>query len=152
YCLGLTQLGTGDLAGYRRTCATLYERYGKTNGDRDSLYLLAPDALPDMSLILERARKAEHDKPLNERAVLHLCKVLYRVGRYGEALQYFHEPGQTWNGDHMELDLFLAMTHHRAGDAAQARKWLAQAVEKYGKTNHSWATRLEWNILRREAE
>ena len=50
----------------------------------------------------------------------------------------------------MPLDwVFLAMTHFRLGNAAEARRWLDRDLEG---SSLSWHTRLEVRFLRKEAE
>jgi len=56
--------------------------------------------------------------------------------------------------------LFLAMAHQRLGHAEDARAWLRKAVRSMEQTDYErsleaafwWSTRLEVQLLRREAE
>src|SRR5439155_26254291 len=86
-----------------------------------------------------------------------LGAALYRAGRFAAAAGQLREAGAlkpdprtspcyTW--------LFLAMAHQRQGNADEARRWLAKAVEALDSelVNAPWNRRLTLQLLRREAE
>ena len=90
--------------------------------------------------------------------------VLHRAGLWQEAVERLNEAVQLdVKGGQPEDWLFLAMAHHRLGDAAAARQWLARAIQALdtfympGEATDSaqvpsWNQRLEWQFLRGEAE
>jgi tetratricopeptide (TPR) repeat protein len=87
--------------------------------------------------------------------------VLYRAGRFEEAIQRLNESIVAQNGDGVFQDwLFLAMAHHRLGHADEARKWLDKTIQwaeqadanKPGVEPLAWNLRLELQLFRREAE
>jgi tetratricopeptide (TPR) repeat protein len=81
----------GDWAAYRKRCAALVERFGKTEDPSTALGLamtctLAPDALTDYSPLIELVKAAARknaDEANGAAAVLGI--VLYRAGRLKEA-------------------------------------------------------------------
>jgi hypothetical protein len=56
--------------------------------------------------------------------------------------------GAGGDGTHEDC-LFLAMAYHSQGSDAEARRWLSVALRI---KLSSWLPRLEWELLRREAE
>jgi serine/threonine protein kinase/Flp pilus assembly protein TadD len=182
YCLALLRLGASDRTGYRQVCATMLERFGKTEDPGTAFCLgwtcvLAPEAVADPAGPVQLAAKAVARAPHNRRFLETLGAALYRAGRLDEAAKRLTEanaanlradktPVNTW--------LFLAMTHHRLGHADEARRWLARAVQAMdqaarqparpaagpsGKAKQTraatplpWNRGLEFQLLRREAE
>jgi Flp pilus assembly protein TadD len=89
-----------------------------------------------------------------------LGAILYRAGRFEAAVQKLNRAVEVHGANGTEYDaLFLAMAHHQLGHAEEARRWLrlgtgvdplaAQTPSAPGGT--PWITRLEIEILRREA-
>ena len=168
YRQALAQLGSGDTAGYRQTCADMLEHFSQTDDPSAAFWVawscvLAPDVVEDMREIVRLAEKAmEHDRT-NTQYLTHLGAVLYRAGRPEEAIQRFNavvdaweqsgemptgtSPAYTW--------FFLAMAHHQLGHGDDARWWLDQAVEWAEQElagEPAWNRRLTLQMLRREAE
>jgi tetratricopeptide (TPR) repeat protein len=80
--------------------------------------------------------------------------VLYRAGRYKEALAELNTSLKLRPGGGTAADfLFLAMAHHRLGDAGEAYKRLEQARQASGKSLPVfWSEQAELRLLLREAE
>jgi hypothetical protein len=50
--------------------------------------------------------------------------------------------------------LFLALAHQQLGQAGEAKKWFDRAAQAGDKPSpqDTWGQRLQWQLLRREAE
>src|SRR5262249_43243289 len=131
YALALA--GAGDTEGHRKACQALLERFGQTDG-AETINRVAwtcvrvPNILADPSRLVKFAEKAVAVKPDNPICLQTLGAALYRAGRYVDSIQRLtkaqarEEPALAW--------LFLAMAHHRLGQAEQARMWLNKAVRQ----------------------
>jgi tetratricopeptide (TPR) repeat protein len=155
----------GDAKGYRRFCGQLVKRAGP-KPDPATAYLLArtcalgEGAGVDAAAVVRWAEqavaggKASTDR-LHARGLAH-----YRAGQYDQAIKRINEAAQYSYRPY--LDWFvLAMAHHRKGEAAEARQWLAKGVAYLDKLAPPTADRpvslpaiywLEAQVLRREAE
>jgi WD40 repeat protein len=92
-------------------------------------YLTAPGALRDATAALPLARKAVQMAPENAYFVNTLGVAYYRTGRYREAVETLRPNLDRQRDAHLGFDLyFLAMSHHRLGEAARARDYYAWAV------------------------
>ncbi|HZY85511.1 MAG TPA: hypothetical protein VFE78_11825, partial [Gemmataceae bacterium] len=92
-------------------------------------YLAAPEALRDVKAALPRAEKAVRLAPGNALYRNTLGVAYYRAGRFREAVGALR-PNVEKQGDRaLAFDLyFLAMSHHRLGEAARARDYYDWAV------------------------
>jgi serine/threonine protein kinase/Flp pilus assembly protein TadD len=181
-CRALLRLGAGDRKGYRQICATMLERFGKSEDGATAYYVvwtcvLTPEAVADPARPVQLAAKAVAKAPDNRAYLNTLGAALYRAGRLNEAAKLLSKA----NAGKLRADqtavytwLFLAMTRHGLGHADEARRWLAKAVQAIdqaakqpakpaagpsGKTNQTraasplpWNLGLELQLLRREAE
>jgi tetratricopeptide (TPR) repeat protein len=97
---------------------------------------LRPDSVPQWDALIKRAEQGlkKGSQPYPAHAAY--GAILYRAGKYREAIKHLHRAIQ----DRGELPvgesafwsegwnwLFLAMAHHKLGQAEEARKWLARA-------------------------
>lgn len=83
-----------------------------------------------------------------------LGAVLYRAGRFEDAIHRLEEGIQLRNGESLPQDwVFLAMAHHRLGHRDEARRWLDRLRNRPPSENPSqfW-DELEIRLLRNEAE
>jgi tetratricopeptide (TPR) repeat protein len=172
-------LRDGDLDGYRKVCADMVRRFGKTDDLHSVSWLawtgvLAPDAVADAAQLVLLAVKASGQSPQDHRNADLLGSALYRAGRYDDAAKRLTE-ASTSKPDERQTAMaytwfFLAMTHHRLGHAAEARRWLEKGIkateealkppagppEKSSNTAGpippSWNRKLTLRLLRREAE
>jgi tetratricopeptide (TPR) repeat protein len=84
-----------------------------------------------------------------------LGAILYRAGRFDKSMARLKEAIQKTpdkRGSWADW-LFLAMAHHRLGQAKEAKECLAKAHQLLGAAKAArWTDRLEMDILRREAE
>ncbi len=121
HVLALAQLGRGDTAGYRRTCAGLRERFGRSEDAdtaRDLLRtcLLGAGAVAEGEgrWLVELARKSPRPAALGA--------ALYRTGAWEEAVRALQD-----GKGRLENQFLLAMAHYRLGQADKAREWLGRA-------------------------
>jgi tetratricopeptide (TPR) repeat protein len=161
----LLRLQSGDTAGYRKHCQVLLEHALKTRNPRQANNLvwvctLAPGAVDDPKLLVERMEKAVKSDHTSWYYAGTLGAALYRAGRFDEAVRRIEGANKLQGKGGVPQDwLFLAMAHHRLRHAEQARKWLDQAVRaikqadpKKPPTGARWSERIEIQLLRREAQ
>jgi serine/threonine-protein kinase len=128
-------LHTGDLAGYRRICREMLERFGDTKDlwvaeHVAMICLLMPDAVADRERVLKLARWTVPQNS-NERWFL-LCVALseYRAGRSAEAVRWLERfaPKAAY-GRPSEVSAFavLALAQHDQGRREDALAALDQA-------------------------
>ena len=146
YYLALAHLTAGDRDGYRRVCADILKRFGKTKDPYVADRVLAaclprPDALADMATLLPLAELAPTK---NARA---LGAALYRAGKYESAIEPLNQ-GMSRAWDH----LFLAMAHHHLGHTDKAREYLERAGRQLNPNAYVWPEKVEAAQLYREAE
>jgi tetratricopeptide (TPR) repeat protein len=174
----LLRLRQAGHVGYRRAARRLAPELRHIDDHRLFNYVawcfaLAPDALTDYRPVLEMARQAVDEDSDKRGARNTLGAVLYRAGQYREALQQLNRALQEHGrGGTVNDWVFLAMVHHRLGQAGEARKWLGKAKEEIDRTEKqrpakdrqsmsrqemvaylfSWAPMTELRLLYREAE
>jgi WD40 repeat protein/tetratricopeptide (TPR) repeat protein len=160
-------LRVGNVAGYRKACATMLKRFGQSE-DPEVLALvlwtcvLAPNAVADPAALVRLAEHTLSLRPDTSEYHLLLGAALYRAGRLKEAIAHLDkavdlasEPG-LWQGS------FLIMAHHRLGNAGDAKYWREKCAgwyrfrftdESRDATNPSspWHERLYIQLLYREA-
>jgi hypothetical protein len=155
---------------YRRTCASLLERFGKSE-DPATAHLaaracaLAPEAVADFTQPLQLAERAAASEPNNHTRLTTLAAVLYRAGRFDAALQRLNEATALAGSEDTPRDwLLLALTQQRLGRVETARQWLGKATrwieqaaddraqEASAAASLSWEQRLEIELLYQEAE
>jgi WD40 repeat protein/serine/threonine protein kinase/tetratricopeptide (TPR) repeat protein len=154
---GLVSLQRGDRQAYRDICAKLVLEEVTSIGAANSVAwacAMGPEGLGDYQRPIELAERAVSKVPQESRhGVLNtLGAILYRAGRYQDAVQRLQEGIQISKSDGSVHDwYFLAMAYHRLGDADLARKYLTQATARpLPLTPFSWDN-LELDLLRREA-
>jgi WD40 repeat protein/tetratricopeptide (TPR) repeat protein len=159
YCHALAKLGADDLDGYRRMCAGLRARFGKTTEPVTAALvlrsiILVPEAGADTAELVRLGELA-----LRSREELVRGGALYREGRYEAAIHFFQDGARTTplRGDDL---LFLAMAQHRLGRQEDARETFANAVRWIGDFERvvagggswSWQEQVAVRRLRSEAE
>jgi WD40 repeat protein/tetratricopeptide (TPR) repeat protein len=156
----LVRLKKGDLKGYREVCERLVQRAGPTPAEGFANNVawytaLGSDGVRDYTRLVAFAELAvsKADTPLAKHGTLNtLGAVLYRAGRYQEAVARLNEGIQADGGEPNAQDcLFLAMAYHRLGQSDKASAYLTRAtLHKLPAKGLSWE-QLEEEILRREA-
>ena len=174
YKHALSCLGMGDSQSWRKAVNGICETPGLSeSGDNAGLALwacaLAGDGFADYARVLDLARAAatRTNGANPARDVLTLGALLYRAGRYPEALQKLNEAAELrvkTGSEQMSpayAFYFLAMTQARLGHGSEAqdafRRGLAFDPAAGGtvratEPNPPWNRRLTLNLLRSEAE
>jgi tetratricopeptide (TPR) repeat protein len=135
-------LAAGDHQGYRQTCARMLKDLGdKPTADTANsiAWTGAPfaDSGMDPKRLVELAEQAV-SSDRNSAAYLDTLGVaLYRAGQHDAAVARLAEAVKLHGeGGFASTKLFLAMAHHRAGHAEEARRWLAE-YDRRGQTARS---------------
>jgi WD40 repeat protein/tetratricopeptide (TPR) repeat protein len=166
----LLRLAAGDARGYRQACATMVERFGRTGNAKIAnnvawVCSYAPDAVDDLAPVVRLAEQTAASHPKKYATLNTLGAVLYRAGRYDDAVRKLEEAVEAHPRGGAPFDfLFLAMAHQRLKHREEAERWLGKAgqwleqAEEGTLTDPSirlplfWIQRLELNLLRRDAE
>jgi tetratricopeptide (TPR) repeat protein len=131
----VANIAQGDADAYRQTCATMLDRFEKTDdavtaGNVLLSCVLREDALPDMSRLLPLTRVAD---PIWHWGTWVRGAALYRAGRYEESVRCFETSATMFRPRAWDW-CFLAMSHHRLGHmdkashcVAMANQWIDQA-------------------------
>jgi WD40 repeat protein len=119
------------------------------------LLLTGPKELRDPAQALAAARKAVELEPKETDYLNTLGVALYRTGQIAEAISVLERSLRKQGGQADPFDLFfLAMCHHRRGDAAKAKECYERACrwleERRSKLLPDW--REELNIFQDEAK
>jgi WD40 repeat protein/Flp pilus assembly protein TadD len=151
-------------AGYRRACAALLKHFTGTN-DPATANMVArtcaffPGAVADYGPVLKLSEAAVARYPGSGYYLGVLGGVLYRAGKYQDAVRRLLESGRTRDGSTATEWLFLAMAYHRLKRPEEARSWLGKATQWLAKQRLAegdaalpWTQKLEWELLRAEAE
>jgi tetratricopeptide (TPR) repeat protein len=162
----LLALVRDDTKGYQRTCAAMLRRFAGSADETVSRILawtcaMAGDAVADLKPLLARAERTAAANPSSAADLRTLAALLYRTGQLDAALRRAQEsmrlPGQ---GNDPSGGFLLAMINQRLGQTDEAKQWLTKATgwadeaakAKPGGVSLSWVQRLEWQVLRREAD
>jgi tetratricopeptide (TPR) repeat protein len=152
-------LQAGDTAGYRRLCTGLLRAAAQAGLSPLSANTIAwtctlgPGAVEDYGPAVTLAEQAVAAARGEARHLFlnTLGAVLYRAGRYQEALERLNEAVAAKEGTGVVQDwLFLAMVHHQLRKPGEAKKWLARAAPREG--NDRFWEKAEVELLHREAE
>ncbi len=161
----LAHLEIDDHVGYRRLCETLRSRHPAkvpepwVRSALANVCTLGPGGLgeddkvqtwaDDFKASLSTGRAEWKHSALSLQGA-----ILYRSGRFREAIDRFHEGIVAVNGEtSFENAALLAMAYQETGNPAKADEWLAKATSKSldGPDWTSWETQAS-RLLRREAE
>jgi WD40 repeat protein/Flp pilus assembly protein TadD len=166
----LLRLAVGDARGYRQACATMVKQFGRTGNAKIAnnvawVCSYAPDAVDDPAPVVRLAEQVAASHPKKYATLNTLGAILYRAGRYDEAVQKLQEALEAHPRGGAPFDfLFLALAHQRLGHREEARRWWARAVQAIEQAEEGtlsdptirqplfWIQRLELLTLRREAE
>jgi WD40 repeat protein/tetratricopeptide (TPR) repeat protein len=158
----LLQLLRGDLAGYRATCTDMLALFNTVVDPGIAnhaawICALAPDAVTDYTASLRLIEYAVAEQRTYN-SLNTLGSLLYRAGRYAEAIQRIDEACAMSKGGRPEDWLILAMANRRLGHEQEARRWLDKAAPEVDKavrqkpTHPQWISVLEQRILLNEAQ
>jgi WD40 repeat protein/serine/threonine protein kinase/Flp pilus assembly protein TadD len=173
------RLAQRDRAGYRQTCASILERYGKTEQPSTAwtvawICALAPGATAEPDRLVQLAETSVYfdssyiDPDLRYNYARARGAALLRAGLYGAAQEQLNEAAQMRKWDTPTTWLLLAIAHHHLGQPEEARQWLGKAVQWVEESMQQaperraiptfswhrvgWAERQTFQLLRREAE
>jgi WD40 repeat protein/serine/threonine protein kinase len=159
YCLSL--LESGDIAAYRSAAGKILAESWKAT-DPNTLNnaswwcSYSPDAVPDLTVPVQMAEAALAGFPAEQKrfALNTLGAALYRAGRIEEAIARLNESVKASGGSGVPQDwVFLAMAHHKKGNADEARRWLEKVRAYVNDEKTAFSTDLvETRFLLREAE
>src|SRR5262249_24064907 len=119
YLAALLRLQAGDTAGYRNYCSVLLDKALKTRNPLQANNLvwactLAPGAVPDPKPLVERMENEFQTGPAPWTYSSTLGAVLYRAGRFDDAVRRIEEGLQLQGkGGTPQEWLFLAIAHPR---------------------------------------
>ena len=165
---GLSMLASGDEKGYTKMCQEMLERVSEPRESGWSLTLLASgsSALTRGSPPVDRFLDQVFSDPA-QRASCTGALLLIRSGRFEEGLSVLNhelqDSAMSWSGfggsdelalDRADLPAFLAISHHRLGHQAEARRCLAEARSHLAQIHgqREWALDLAIKLVTREAE
>ena len=170
YMQALVCVAKGDKPAYQATCAGMLRRFHNNENwgiDSDLAWTctLAPDAMVDFAPALALAQVPAHGMPRNALFAQTWGAVLYRAGRFEEAIHALKDAQAI---EHAKSNVpyagfFIAMAHHRLGHASEARTCLKKACDDAEKalkhpdsdidgSKLPWNRRLTFELLRKEAE
>ncbi len=169
---GMAWLGGGKAAEHRSDCAIFLHQLSQTEKPDEANWaawgcVLAPDTIADWPTAIALANKAVQSDPKSAMYLNTLGAVLYRAGRFDEALARLseadalvQEPSEAIKSPPAYTWFFLAMTQQRLGHAEEAKPWLDKAVAwtdkifaeaDQGTADLSWNRRLTLKLFRDEA-
>src|SRR5262249_1054255 len=150
-------------AGYHEVCTRMIQRFANTpKATQDCLYACAPDRLADtyVEQLVAMGKAAVAVSPRNGVVLRAHAAAPFRAGQNREAIQRWEEARKLYSQRAWDW-LFLAMAHHRLGEAAKARDYLARAKDwiatagdaaTKGSKWIAWVEQAEVQALCREAE
>jgi tetratricopeptide (TPR) repeat protein len=136
----LSLLISADIPGYRSAAEKLLSMY-LNSSDPNALNNAAwactyvPNAVADLTIPTQMAETAVALYPPNQKrfALNTLGAALYRAGRFEDAIARLDESVKAAGGAGVPQDwVYLAMSHHKKGNAEEARRWL-EKVRAYAK-------------------
>jgi len=163
---------TGDIEGYRNTCASMLDHFAQSerldDANRDNTrYVvracsLAPNAVEDFANVVTLAEQLLESGDKSDKDFNRLGTLLYRAGRFEDAIETFEElisicekEGRSMTSP-AYMSFLLAMAHHQSGQHEQAKTWLSKATEQAAQErakmrNWHWGRRLTLKIFEAEA-
>jgi tetratricopeptide (TPR) repeat protein len=166
--LAVLRLAAEDVEGYRWACREMLARFEPNAPNvaeqTAKACLLAPDAVRDYAPVMRLAEFAVTGTDSNaDYKWFALARGMadYRVGEFSRAIEWCNKslsPGAENPSRDGLAQAFMAMTHHRLGQADIAREALEKAhamqqkLPKLDAGDESWSDVLRLHIVRREAE
>jgi len=126
--LGLIRLRFGDVNGFRAHCREFRRVWGEANPRVVLLYCLHPDSAADAEPAWEAALAALNkwrEKPQPDfNFTKAITRLLYRMGRFDDCTAAFAARDANWLTGDPDDWLFRGRAALRAGNLAEAKKWL----------------------------
>ena len=165
YHRALLSLNAGDSKAYRRVCERILRSRAMAAAASDPIFDtltgwicgLGPDGLDDYRPALDLVRPLAHPGAgLGDRkALISYGALLYRAGRYDEAIACLMRDQTEWKDQGSSQGLaFSAMAHQRLGNHQEALRCLAKIVDQEvptGRSSDEFWNNVEIRTLRQEA-
>jgi tetratricopeptide (TPR) repeat protein len=159
------RLQMDDAQGYRKICENTASKLDRLDFEPTVanntvwLFCLGPGAVSDYTSLVTLAERAVKETRDEQQRLVHLNTlgvILFRAGRYQEAIDRLNERVKAGEGTGAPVDwVFLAMAHHRLGNKEEAKRWLdrfrAQKLPDLRNSKDLWND-LEILLFAREAE
>jgi tetratricopeptide (TPR) repeat protein len=166
YWAAMLALKLDDHAWYREICAAMLGELSNTKVAVAAHFAawtatLAPNALDDYASANKLARRALQSNPRDEQFLTGLGAILFRAGDFPNALTNLTaalKASHTGRTSSAYIHYFLAMTHYRLGNHAEATKALRTANRLAERELNNSARPAPWNrqltlrLLRAETE
>ncbi|MEQ8791195.1 MAG: caspase family protein [Pirellulaceae bacterium] len=134
----LVELARSDRAEFRRICAQMVDDFADSEdaSNLDAVAFtaaLAPDCVKDIAPIAQLAKDLSAGSPESWAYLETLGAIQYRAGDYSQAVETLQKAiAHHGKGGSAWMHLFLAMSHQRLGNAADAQQRLEKANEIVG--------------------
>jgi len=137
YLLALTMLDKGDLDAYRKYCDQMWQIVSRNNLPTASswtarTYIASPDSTKDWRKVVSQATLAANQSSGNYFFQNNLAAAYYRAGQYANALTKFKRANSI-NSRSPWSWIFLALTHKKLGNDAEAQKWHTKFMSWWAK-------------------
>ena len=166
YHHALRRLSMDDLTAYRKGCRIMLEKSAETENSEEAYFTawtcaLTPNAIDDYSLAIELAERALNANPKLHSHQQCLGAVLYRDEKFDDAIEHLNKAVESENNAYSSPAYglyFLAMAHHRLGNAGKAQEFLDRANQQTNRelndahSSASWNRRFTLDLLRKEAK
>ncbi len=169
YRLAALHLQAADTGAYRQDCNDMLRRFDQTRDPTVAhrvalICLLRPDALSEGRRVFQLAELGAAGVPQGAWYLLTLGAAHYRAGEFPQAIRRLEQALVAPSADYYTSIIaqhFLAMAHHAAGHADEARQWLDKAIRRSDKAlpgegskslGPSWCDWIMCQRLRQEAE
>ena len=132
FSLAMAHLGADDMDGYRKVCARMSAKFGKTRDPDTAAHLVfafkvVAEPGVDSAQLVQWGKIAQGSpsRPIKRT----LGQALYRDGKFEEVIDYYDQFAKSqalWVDD----ELLLAMAHHKLGRMDKARANYARASKR----------------------
>ena len=165
YYQALLRLEGNDIDGYRSTCQEMVDRFKDTSDPETAHWVawtcaLAPNAVSNLDEAVRFAKMADRDA--DERHLATLGAVLYRTGRFEQAVETLSTCVDMWESRGLPTKdspaytwFILAMAHHHLGHTVETADSLKRGSEQAREeldTGSAWNRQMTLRLLQHEAE
>jgi tetratricopeptide (TPR) repeat protein len=168
YYHALLQLYTGKVKGYRDTCTEMLNHFRQTENPKTSQWVvqtcvLGPNAVEDLDKVVKLSEQLVVSDDKNDQYSNALGAILYRAGRFEEAVENLTKLANAWEetGQYPTLTspgytwFFMAMAQHQLGNIDESLKYYNKALKRAEQElldNPSWNRKITLQLLEAEAE
>ena len=165
FLAGLLALRCDDQTIYREICGSSLKHFANSQEAPTCHFIawtasVAPNALDDYRQAIMLAQRSVDLKPNDHQMLVGLAAVLYRAGRFAEALEQLTAANDVPAGASTSpayRSYFQAMTHHQLAQPDEASRWLERATQESRQELENvtapptWNRRLTLKLLGAEA-